>query len=185
MERESLLGSAHQRLHLLESAAGHAKPAAQAAGQMALHYQRAEALARQAGHPEWYYPALNRMAADLVAHAGDASWRGFDAADMAQLRQCLQNKRRDDPDFWSVVGLPELALYESLAAHNLAQHLPAIAAVYDDVHARAGTAWMWASVADQAGFVLRHFMAGDGAEPRAARELLATLQGYAGTENRK
>lgn len=179
LERESLLGSAHKRLHLLESAAGHAKPAARAAGQMALHYQRAEALARQAGQPEWYYPALNRMAADLVAHAGDARWGGFDAADVAQLRQCLQNKRRDDPDFWSVVGLPELALYESLAAHNLAQHLPAIAAVYEDVHARAGTAWMWASVADQAGFVLRHFTAGDGAEPRAARELLATLQGYA------
>ena len=76
---------------------------------MAQHYQRAEALARQAGHPEWYYPALNRMAADLVAHAGTAGWPGFDGADTALLRQCLETKRRDDPDFWSVVGLPELA----------------------------------------------------------------------------
>ncbi len=179
MERESLLGSAHKRLHLLESAAGQARSAAQAAQQMALHYQRAETLARQNGHPGWFYPALNRMAAELVAHAGQTPWNGFDSANTTQLRQCLEDQRRNAPDFWSVVGLPELATLEALASGHLARQLPAIAAVYEDLHQRAGTAWMWASVADQAGFVLRHFITGEGAEPRAARELLATLQGYA------
>jgi hypothetical protein len=151
---------------------------------MALHYQRAETLARQGGHPGWFYPALNRMAAELVAHAGQHAdqkpWKGFDSAHTTQLRQCLEDQRRNAPDFWSVVGLPELATLEALANGHLARQLPAIAAVYEDLHTRAGTAWMWASVADQAGFVLRHFSTGDGAEPRAARELLATLQGYAG-----
>ncbi len=179
LERESLLGSAYKRLHLLESAAGRSTPAAQAIQQMALHYRRAEALARAGGHPETFYPTLNRIAAELIANAGRADWAGFDAADLAQVRHGLETKRREDPDFWSVVGLPELAVYEALASRDLARQLPAIAAVYEDVHNRAGTAWMWASVADQAGFVLRHFAAGNGAETRAARQLLAQLQGYA------
>ena len=179
IERESLLGSAHKRLHLLETAAGQSRPAARAIEQMAMHYRRAEALARQAGHAEWFYPALNRMAAELIAHTGTSGWPGFDPADTAQLRQSLERKRRDDPDFWSVVGLPELAMYEALAARNLASRLPDILSVYEDLHSRAGTAWMWASVVDQAGFVLRHFAGKQGAEAQAVRQLLEVLQAYA------
>ena len=40
-ERESLLGSAHKRLHQLEVAAGRSAAARAAAQQMAAHYQRA------------------------------------------------------------------------------------------------------------------------------------------------
>jgi len=179
-ERESLLGSAHKRLHLLEQAAGQTTAARAAARQMAHHYQRAETLARQAGSGGWFYPALNRLAAELVAHAGQSGWTGFDAGHIEELRQTLETQRRDAPDFWSVVGLPELATLEALAHGHLHLQLPAITAVYDDLHQRAGTAWMWASVADQAGFVLPHFADGSGPDAIAARQLLQTLRRYAG-----
>ena len=180
-ERESLLGSAHKRLHQLERAAGQAQAARAAAQQMAEHYRRAEAQARTAGSTGWFYPALNRLAAELVAHADTPGWRGFDAERTTGLRQTLETQRRDAPDFWSVVGLPELATLEALAAGDLARQLPAITAVYEDLHQRAGTAWMWASVADQAGFVLPRFAAGKGPQAAAAQELLQTLRRFAGT----
>jgi tetratricopeptide (TPR) repeat protein len=175
LERESLLGSAYKRLHRLEQLADHAGAAAQAVQQMATHYRQAEALARAAGSPDWFYPALNRLAAELLAHAGTAGWSGFGAQDVADIRQALETRRRDAPDFWSVVGLPELATLEALASGQLARQLPAVLAVYEDLHQRAGTAWMWASVTDQASFVLQPWLDGSGAQADAARSLLAQL----------
>ena len=100
------------------------------------------------------------------------------------MRQSLERKRHDDPDFWSVVGIPEMSVYEALAAKNPAAQLPAmlpaIFAAYEDLHARAGTAWMWGSVFDQAGFVLKHFSGRSAAEAKAVKELLGVLRGYAG-----
>lgn len=178
-ERESLLGSAHKRLHQLEVAAGRSAAARAAAQQMAAHYQRAEALARAAGSAGWFHPALNGLAAELLAHVDTPKWPGFDPARVADLRQTLETQRRDAPDFWSVVGLPELAMLDALARGDLHRQLPAITAVYEDLHQRAGTAWMWASVADQAGFVLPHFASADGPQATAARELLQTLRRFA------
>lgn len=179
LERESLLGSAYKRLHRLEQAAGHTGAAAQAVQQMATHYRQAETLARAAGSPDWFYPALNRLAAELLAGTGTAGWGGFEAQDVADIRQALETRRRDAPDFWSVVGLPELATLEALASGQLARQLPAVLAVYDDLHQRAGTAWMWASVADHAGFVLRPWLDGQDTEARAARQLQARLDTWA------
>jgi hypothetical protein len=147
---------------------------------MAQHYRRAETLARNSQHAELFYPALNRMAAELIAHAGTTGWAGFDPQDTALVRQSLERKCRNDPDFWSVVGLPELAVFEALATKTLSDQLPVVLAAYDDLHSRAGTAWMWASVADQAEFVLQHFSAGASAEAKAVKQLLAVLGGYAG-----
>ena len=65
IERESLLGSACKRLAMLEAVAQRAKPQAEAVGQMAAHYRRAEELARKSQHSELFYPALNRMAAGV------------------------------------------------------------------------------------------------------------------------
>jgi CHAT domain-containing protein len=179
MERESLLGSACKRLAMMEEVAGRGSAQAAAIERMAGHYQRAETLARQVQHPELFYPALNRMAAELIAHAKDKAWSGFDAEDIALVRQSLERKAAEAPDFWSVVGLPELSLYEALAERRLAAHLPAILAAYADLHQRAGGAWMWASVLDQASFVLKHFEGGAPAEVKAAAQLLGVLKGYA------
>ena len=84
-----------------------------------------------------------------------------------------------DPDFWSVVGLPELSVYEALANHTLAQQLPAVLTSFDDMHQRAGTPWMWASVADQLGFVVEHLRGMSPTDQKAASELLAVLRSHA------
>lgn len=180
VERESLLGSAWKRLALLEGLAGQSSARAQAAAHMAEHYGHAERLAVQAGHLDAFFPALNLLAADLVAHGGEARWRGLDAERVRRVRDTLERKRRDDPDFWSVVGLPELSVYEALATRTLHTQLPSLFAAYEELHQRAGTAWMWASVADQLGFVLALHEAGSGAHARAAAELLQRLRQYAG-----
>ena len=179
LERESLLGSAYKRLALIEASAGQVNAQMQAIDHMAEHYRHAQNLAAQDSHPEYFYPALNLMAAELIRHAKAKGWQGFDPQLIQRVRASLEAKRRDDPDFWSVAGLPELGVYEALASRQLAMQLPHIARAFDDLHTRAGTPLLWASVADQLGFVLRHFSAGTGADAKAAHLLLATLRGYA------
>lgn len=177
VERESLLGSTWKRLALIE---GPSRAHAAAAARMAEHYERAEALALQTGHTETFYPALNLIAAELVAHGHEPRWTGPNAERVRRVRESLQRKRRDDPDFWSVVGLPELSVYEALTTQTLHTQLPAVLAAYEELHQRAGTPWMWASVADQLGFVLTLHPARSGAHARAAADLLLQLRQYAG-----
>lgn len=186
VERESLLGSTWKRLVRLEGVAAGGAPSAtqalaveQAIGHMAAHYRRAEALALQTGQSDLFYPALNLVAAELLARATDQRWSGFEPARLQRVRQSLERKRREDPDFWSVVGLPELSVYEALASHTLAQHLPAVLASFDDMHQRAGTPWMWASVADQLAFVVAHLRGMSATDRQAADELLDVLRSYA------
>jgi hypothetical protein len=173
LERESLLGSACKRLALVERAAGEAAAEARALTDMAMHYGRAEAIALQQGHAESFYPALNLLAADWLR--GEA----LDAQRAQRTRESLQRKRLDDPDFWSVAGLPELAVIEALHSGTLAAALPDIDATLADLHARAGSPWLWASLADQLGFILGGARVARGAERGAAGQLLERLQGYA------
>ena len=180
IERESLLGSACKRLTQLEGVAQNTLAERKAALAMAGHYRRAEDMARESGHEQFFYPALNRLAGELVAHGNQAKWRGFDPQDIHAVRQSLQAKIQRDPDFWSVVGLPELNLLEALAARHLPASLPGILSAYEDLQRRAGTKWMWASVSEQTDFVLRHFNQGPAAHVRAVRALQAVLRGYAG-----
>ena len=179
VERESLLGSACKRLALLEGLARQDGARRRAAARMAEHYARAEALALQAGLSDAFYPALNLLAAELVAHGNSPRWPGFDAERLRRVRENLERKRRDDPDFWSVAGLPELGVYEALAARNLHTQLPGLLAAYEELHRRAGTPWMWASVADQLDFVLSQQVSGGSAHARAAQELQRRLHQYA------
>ena len=180
VERESLLGSTWKRMARLEGRAGPPAAAAKAhaVDRMAEHYRRAEALALQSGLADLFYPALNLVAADLLAHGSDRH-RSGGAERRQRVRQGLERKLREDPDFWSVVGLPELSVYESLADHTLATHLPTILGSFEDLHQRAGTGWMWASVADQLGFVLEHLDGVTSADRSAANELLDVLNRYA------
>jgi hypothetical protein len=173
LEREGLLGSACKRLALVERAAGDTAAEARALADMAHHYGRAEALALQQGHTGLFYPALNLLAADWLR--GEA----LDAARVQRTRESLQRKRLDDPDFWSVAGLPELAVIEALHAGTLATALPDIEATLADLHARAGSAWLWASLADQLGFMLGGARVARAADRAAAAQLLARLQGHA------
>jgi CHAT domain-containing protein len=177
VERESLLGSAHKRLAMLERQAGQRRAEAQAVAQMATHYRRAVELAEQTAHPAFFYPALNLLAAELLAPGRRAT--ALDADLVSRTRAGLMAKRRDDPDFWSVVGLPELGVYEALALGRLAEQLPDLLAAFEDLHRRAGTPLLWASVTDQLDFVLAHRGRGRGAEASAATELQQRLRAYA------
>jgi hypothetical protein len=179
IERESLLGSACKRLAMLEGVAGQRAAEAAAIAHMAEHYGKALTLATQQTHPQLFYPGLNLLAAELLAHRQARNWGGFDSEPVQHVRESLERKRREDPDFWSVVGLPELGVYEALADRQLAARLPRILQAFDDLHNRAGTPWLWASVADQLDFVLSRFNAGTGAEAAAAQELTEVLRRYA------
>ena len=180
IERETLLGSAYQRLSQLEGVAGQRRAQQAAAADMARHCARAEDLARRTGHSQFFYPALDRLAAELVAHGHQKNWGGLDVQAVQAVRQGLQMQCRDSPDFQSVVGLPELGVIEALAAGQLAQQLPVILAAFADLKHRAGTPWMWASVADQHDFLLPSFSQGASAQARAARQLQSVLRTYAG-----
>lgn len=180
IERHSLCGSAWKRLALLERRAGHADAERDAVRKAAEAYRRAEALASESRHPDLFYPALNRMAAELVAGIADPAWAGFDASATAAVRQSLQARNLQDPDFWSMVGLAELELYTALAGRRLVEHRPALEAGFADVHTHVPATSLWSSVADQAAFVLEPYrQVAAGTEGDAAAGLLALLQGYA------
>lgn len=175
-ERESLRASAYKRLALIEAAAGDAGAERGAIQSMYERYRKAEELARQARSPHFFYPAMNRMAAELVMHAGERDWQGFDPIELARIQQGLEQRVRDDPDFWSVVGLTELTVYAAMAHHDLAGQLTAIEGEYADLNGRVSTPWLWRSVYDQAQFVLGKYAAsGSAAERQAVNTLLAYL----------
>ncbi|HYQ99385.1 MAG TPA: CHAT domain-containing protein [Casimicrobiaceae bacterium] len=181
IERESLCGSAWKRMALLEALAKRPDAEAAAIVNMKLRYGNAEKLARAGNDPQLFYPALNRMAAELIVDAARRGWRGFDAAALAEVRRHLAAKARDDPDFWSVVGLTELRLYEAIARRRLAGELEAIVGEYRDLHARVSATTHWGSVLDQVRFVLpKYQMRATAGEKQAAIALTKYLEGLAG-----
>jgi tetratricopeptide (TPR) repeat protein len=182
IERQSLCGSTYKRLAMVERLAGNSKAELSAIDKMALHYGEAEKLAHASHDANLFYPVLNRMAAQLIARHGKAGWPGFLAEDIAMVRQSLERKIQDDPDFWSVAGLLDLEMYRALAAGNLADCLDTIRAAYEDIHHRMTEEWMWKSVRDQAAFVLYHYPSRgqENPEGRAVAELLDLLDRFAG-----
>jgi CHAT domain-containing protein len=185
VERESLLGSAYKRLAVLAAQAGDAAAEEEAIGQMVVYYAAAERIAKETGAPNLYYPAMNRMAAELALHAGSDAWQRLDAEAVAAARASLRAKTDDDPDFWSVVGETELALYEALSAGALAPALQPLLEGYDDVGRRVTSAWRWKSVRDQLDFILPRYVArASAAEQEAARKLREHLTQLAAREER-
>ena len=147
---------------------------------MKLHYQNAEAIGREHGSSNIFYPALNRIAADLALNAGRRGWKGLDAGAVSSARSSLAAKVRDDPDFWSVVGQTDLDVYEAVARRDLAGRRGSIESAYEDLHARVGAPRSWASVYDTARFVLRKYAGrAAGAERKAASAVLKRLETFA------
>ena len=148
---------------------------------MQAHYARAEDLGKRE-RLNTFYPAMNRIAAELALSAGSRPLKGHAGGAFDEVRHVLDVKSRDDPDFWSVAGQTELDVYEALALRNLARKLGGIEAAFKDLHARLSTPWMWKSVHDTARFVLlKYATRAPAAEKTAARTLLRILAGYAGT----
>ncbi|HEX5769008.1 MAG TPA: tetratricopeptide repeat-containing protein, partial [Burkholderiales bacterium] len=173
MERINLCGSAHKRLALILEAAGEADGAAIEA--VRRHYAAAEELGAKS--PDVFYPALNVIAVDVLARSGRVPAGRFKA-----VREAIDARLRDDPDFWSAAGDIELMLYEALNAAALAPKLAALESGLEDLHARWPSKLMWSSVRDQARFVLPRYARRRGApaEEDAALRLLTLLEAYAG-----
>ena len=184
-ERASLLGSAYKRLAIRErEGKGRAEAWLKAIAAMAKSYRQAEDLARANNADNLFYPAVNRMIAELTLNAGRVDWRGFDAADLTAVRQSLQKKAATDPDFWSVVGLVELRIYEAMASGSLAASVEGIVRDLTNVKARAHAPTLWGSLRDQAVFALLPLTTGrtlSKAERSAALRLVALLEEFAKT----
>jgi len=177
-ERESILGSAYKRLAMVDGVDGrNATPSLKG---MEKHYWRAESLARTGKLSKSYYPALNRMAAELVLKGEQSAWAGFDAASVAAVRQNLESHMAQDPDFWAAVGLIELKLYDAIAAKNLSTIAAAIQSQYEELHARVSARWMWGSVADQVHFVAQQYKASSEGEKQAMEKLVSVVDKLAG-----
>ena len=185
LERHSLCGSAYKRLAMVERVAGRSANADAALRDMLRCYAAAERLGRDAGMSDWYYPAWNRLAGEIALQTSTARVKGrsakvaLDDAQWAAVRQMLVTKTRDDPDFFSVVGLTELRMLEVIAAGSLSQACAGIVSEFDALNARMPSTPKWKSVHDQLDFVLAGvFVHGASAEREAARTLLSHVEAY-------
>jgi CHAT domain-containing protein/tetratricopeptide repeat protein len=176
-ERESLLGSAYKRKAMLESALGEQETMNDALKAMVAHYKQAVQLGVAQRTGTAYYPAMNCLAADLALNAGRRGWKGLDNDVVALATESLQKKNLTDPDFWSLAGEVELAMYTALAAGVLSTRVSDLVDAYGDLWGRVQGTRFWRSVYDQARFVLDPFISrASSTEQTAARELLAYLQ---------
>jgi hypothetical protein len=144
------------------------------------HYAKAEAIGIATHDSTFFYPAMNRIVADL-AHRGRGETKRIEAATIAAVRKGLDDKARRDPDFWSIVGLTELRMYEAIDSRSLAAAQQSIRSEFEDHWSRANTPWKWASVYDTASLVLPAYATSStGAEKKAATDLRKLLRKFAG-----
>ena len=177
VERESLYGSAYKRLAIIEAAAGRGPAELDAIARMKEHYEAAERIAREnaAGGKNGtsYYPAMNRIAAQLALEGGTARAAALDAETVGRVQSAMLAA---PVDFWSVVGQTELKMYASLFAGTLKKDVAKLIADFDDHHARVSAPKRWASVLDNASFVLLKYQKrASRGESEAAARLLTHL----------
>ena len=186
-ERWNLVASAHKRLALVE-ARGQDPSAERAALDSALQaYARARRLIEEGGAGHAYYPALNEIAialrlalADGAAAPVQALAAAFEAAQRS-LQACVDSA----PDFWCYAGLIEHDLLQAVAGSALAGQADGLKTRFAELHGRLSAPYTWASVADQARFLLGPYAEHAGktarqAEQAATQGLLGLLEGFAG-----
>ncbi|MCV2219714.1 DUF7379 domain-containing protein [Thauera sp. Sel9] len=207
IERHSLNGSACKRLAMVErKACGIAQAWLETAGKdeaankdaqqqltacqkaedkaleaMAAAYKRGKELALEQGHPQFFYPAINYIAAMLVCPQRPGK-TGFPAEDVAAVRQSLDEQLARKADFWLVASRIELDLYLAMAEGRLQQALPQIEALFQDLYSRVPSPNAWATLYDQEKFVLERWCARHGdakGDIEASKRLLQLLQQHA------
>jgi tetratricopeptide (TPR) repeat protein len=147
-ERESIYGSAFKRLAMLETKAGRTAQEKAAIGRMWQHYRAAEMIARKTQTHPIFYPAMNRIAAQLVLYGGTKPLKD------GEFKVVRKSMASVSPDFWSVVGQTELDVFVSIANGRLSQNLDSLVKDFRKHHARVSNPRMWGSVLDNATFVL-------------------------------
>ncbi|MBV9880178.1 MAG: CHAT domain-containing protein [Gemmatirosa sp.] len=173
-ERQALRGSAEKRLALVARMLDDFDAEDVHLKEMASRYQTARGQT-----PNSTYALLNCVAAEIVLHRGEADFPPTVLRDLATARALLTAKANADPDFWSIVGMTEVRLLEAIVTGQFARDRAAIEADFANHHARCRMETDWASVYDQANFVLgsRTIQKRVG-DVRAS--LLDQLAGYAG-----
>jgi hypothetical protein len=174
-ERESIYGTGFKRLAMLEAKAGRTAEEKTATDQMWQHYRAAEMIARKTQTHPFFYPAMNRIAAQLALSGGG---KPLDKGEITTVRESMSSVL---PDFWSVVGQTELDLFVSIADGRLSQDVDRLIKDFWEHHARVSNPRMWGSVLDNATFVLsRYRRRATQSERTAADRLLGELESLAG-----
>jgi pimeloyl-ACP methyl ester carboxylesterase/tetratricopeptide (TPR) repeat protein len=172
VERHSLLASAYKRIAMVHKVAANPVELIKAVAAMQEHYDEAEKIGRAGAAGDWFYPALNKVISQLIAHLHGAGANPFDAAHTGELVRGIEEKIRLAPDFQSVVGRIQLRLYAALANRSLPQEMREIVARFDDLFLRAKAPRYWNSVRDQFDFLLVLCQDVIVGEPLAACQLL-------------
>jgi len=158
--------------------------------QMAAHYKAAEKLAfarareRRKGLANAFYPAMNRIAAQLAQEGG----RGKTVLSaVATVRRSIE---ATPADFWTVVGQVELDVYIAVATRTLSKpvqkraskpNVARLVEAFTDHYDRTKGLKSWGSVYDNAQFVLlKYRRRATAKELGAVDALLETLAGFAG-----
>jgi tetratricopeptide (TPR) repeat protein len=180
VERLTLMGLAWQRQAQLQTRDGLTVEGTGSLTMALQAYSRAESQAADAGSTRLFEAALLRMAVELVGHAGKSKGPALDATTTARARRSLQTLHDSDPDFQTHASLIQLDLFEALAAGQLAQRQPALAAAYAALQAQVPALARWALVLDAVGWVLETApLLKTGPNRTAAGKLLTQLRGYA------
>jgi CHAT domain-containing protein len=173
VERASMRGSAMKRLAMLEMAAGRHEHSRRAIGEMARHYNRGVEIARDRKADNLFYPALNLIVAEVALHAGTRKWRGVPQTLFDEARASIAAKNKSNPDFWSLVAVPELQLYEALVRGHLNSRTTAgILRSFKDVFQRSKAWSEMASVADTLHFALDPYVTNSGAKGKTALRVM-------------
>ena len=117
----------------------------------------------------------------MALNSGRSGWKGVDVSIVEATGRSLDAAILADPDFWSVVGQTELQLYKALAGgRTLASARESLELGFQDLYRRVSAPWMWASVYDNARFVLQKYAArATSKEGTAAAALLERLAAFA------
>ena len=184
-EREAALGGAHKRLVLVEERFGvdPRSPGSRteaALRAMALHYGRAEALARADAAGDVHYPAKNARGAELrIAFLAGRPVELALEREQA-VRDSLARTSRERPDFWTAVGTIELGLLAAVAARRLAETEEDLLEAFGSLQERIASPVLWDSVLADARFTLAPYVGvASAAERKAGEALLGALAAMA------
>ncbi|RZI62592.1 MAG: CHAT domain-containing protein [Rubrivivax sp.] len=156
-EGASLLGSAWKRRAMVEEniAGKYNTPRSVQALQRAReYYADAEQRARAAGADDLFYPLSNRIALDVrLGHPATD-------ADLDAARAWYDVKLGRDPDFWSAVGRHvELQLFKAVGQGDVAGSCEVLLEEIRSLRLHTSSQRLWNSVASQAGFLLKPYLA--------------------------
>jgi pimeloyl-ACP methyl ester carboxylesterase/tetratricopeptide (TPR) repeat protein len=176
-ERESLCGSACKRLAQAHALAGHTEDAKSALQRMKAYYTRAREKAEAEPDTAAFYPAINLLAAQIAVERSSVP-----TATVQGVRDLAVEHHQRQPGFWSAVALVEIDVWSAFINGKLQLQQEVLEQAFQDLHDRVPDPIAWASVLDQARFLVNAFFdAADrnDTEAAAAQALLDRLAAFA------